>query len=414
MLFLGVLLSICHQSYVAAKTVADLSLAPKKSVNVAFLGNSMIYFNDFPRYAQHCPTCLIVKLGPFVHPTDKFLKGLLTIHFVLSTRHCRYMEEIMGDGLELHQNSCLHGGASIQSLFTNGNGMNPMFATDKAIIGEYKDWPIYDFGTCTPAQLVMGYDADLHDPSYSIFTEDNSTTLRNPCRDDKNYLDWSIHHFPHHSPDWDFIFMNDNTRNPARVSSRAQALDTLEHMYLPWFLETGAKPVFLWTQAYEIVSTSARNMTGIDDVANFTSLTGAGLRSYVDMLSEYLPPSQKPLIAPVGLGFLTVREENIELWKRLFHSDFVHASPLGTFLQGCIVHYTLTGKMPSKDIVFRKDMSTLWWRARVMQHPWEPPNPFPTEEEAEYLYDVAERVSKFGHLPATYIHYTNGEAAADI
>jgi hypothetical protein len=59
----------------------------------------------------------------------------------------------------------------------------------------------------------------------------------------------------------------------------------------------------------------------------------------------------------------------------------------------------------------RHDMSTLWWRARMMQHAWEPANPFPTREEAVYLYSVAERVAKDGFLPASYIHYQNGESA---
>jgi hypothetical protein len=77
------------------------------------------------------------------------------------------------------------------------------------------------------------------------------------------------------------------------------------------------------------------------------------------------------------------------------------------------VHYTLTGTRPDKDLVLRHDMSTLWWRARMMQHSWEPANPFPTLDEATYLYNVAERVAKEGYLPASYIHYQDGETAYD-
>jgi hypothetical protein len=354
-------------------TPKDSHLLPH-TISVAFIGNSMFYFNDFPRF----------------------------------------LEELVSDGHQLSQDSCLHGGASIPSLLKNGNGMNPQFAVPKAVVGEWNGAPIHDFGACTAEQLLFGYDVSLHDPAYSIFAQDNSTTDRNPCLDDINYLKWSEHHYPHHTPaQWDFVMINDNTRNPSRANSRAASLTTLETTYVPWFLEIGARPVFLWTQAYSIESTPDRNMMGLEDVANFTSLTGAGLRAYVDMISKHLPVSQKPLIAPVGLGFLTIYEENRTMWDLLFHCDRVHASPYGSFLQGCIVHYTLTGNMPDKDLVLRHDMSTLWWRARMMQHAWEPANPFPTRDEAIYLYDVAERVAKKGYLPESYIDYQNGETAFD-
>jgi hypothetical protein len=342
-----------------------------RTISVAFLGNSMFYFNDFPRF----------------------------------------FEEIVSDGHSLIQDSCLHGGASITSLLRNGNGMFVEFSEPEAVVGEYHHSTIYDYGACTPEQLLLGYDVSLHDPAYSIFEDSTTPTYKNPCREDIAYLEWSQHHYPHHTPTWDFVLINDNTRNPSRAKTRAASLETLETTYVPWFLETGARPVFLWTQAYSIESTHSRNMTGLEDVGNFTSLTGAGLRSYVDMISKHMPADQKPLIAPVGLGYLTIYEENIDMWHKLFHCDHIHASPLGTFLQGCIVHYTLTGRMPDKDLVLRHDMSTLWWRARMMQHAWEPANPFPTREEAVYLYSVAERVAKDGFLPASYIHYQNGESA---
>jgi hypothetical protein len=44
------------------------------------------------------------------------------------------------------------------------------------------------------------------------------------------------------------------------------------------------------------------------------------------------------------------------------------------------------------------------------QHSWDPPNPMPDYETAEYLYNVAYRVSK-GHIPASFISYQNGEVA---
>ena len=55
-------------------------------------------------------------------------------------------------------------------------------------------------------------------------------------------------------------------------------------------------------------------------------------------------------------------------------------------------------------------VASLWGRARMMQHAWEPPNPFPDAATAEYLYGVAERVSAGGHVPSSYVDYRNGEA----
>ena len=49
----------------------------------------------------------------------------------------------------------------------------------------------------------------------------------------------------------------------------------------------------------------------------------------------------------------------------------------------------------------------------MMQHANEPPNPIPTQDDAEYLYRVAERVVK-GHVPKSFIHYQNGESVPDV
>ena len=154
-------------------------------------------------------------------------------------------------------------------------------------------------------------------------------------------------------------------------------------------------------------------MTGLEDIANFTSLTGVGYRAYVDLLTTYLPVEQTPRIAPVGLAFLVVHEENYKLWTQLFHCDNLHASPSGSFLQGCIVYYTIFGEMPNKNVVLRHNMASLWSRARMMQHAWEPANPFPDLITATYLYRVAERVMVEGYIPKSYINYTNGEVACE-
>lgn len=335
----------------------------------------------------------------------------------------RYLEEISQK--KVTQNSCLHGGASLPSILIEGNSMYPEFKTEAAIIGQDASGnDIYDYGACTVPQLLVGWDERLHDPGYAQPINEINATHKNlnPCREDPAYLQYAIDAYggisPKHkkhgskSAKWDFILMNDNTRNPGRAKTRAHTLQTLERFYTPWFLETGSTPVFLWTQAY---STEASvDLKGLEDVANFTSLTRVGYQAYVDLLNLHLPESQRPRIAPVGLAYLMVYEENYSLWKTLFHSDHLHASPSGTFLQGCIVYYTLFGKMPNRKwLLDRSDdeIPLLWRRARMMQHAWEPPNPFPTKETAIYLYDVSERIMKKGHIPKSFIDYQNGESA---
>ena len=78
------------------------------------------------------------------------------------------------------------------------------------------------------------------------------------------------------------------------------------------------------------------------------------------------------------------------------------------------MYHTLFGRMPRFEVAVRENMASLWSRARMMQHANEPPNPIPTQEEAEYLYKVAERVAVHGYVPSSFIHYRNGESVPDV
>ena len=357
------------------------SLRLRRSTRIAFLGNSMMYFNDFPRFFQ----ALVASCSD---------------HSVT-------------------QHSCLHGGASIPTLLINGNGMYDQFGTPNSALEHFDDYTIYDYGACTVPQLLTGDDDRLNDPGYANFTEkigDTNNTNQNPCREDPHYLQYSKDYFPQlisNGDYWDYIIINDNTRDPSRFASRARSLQFLEAFYVPMLLTMHATPVFLWTHAYFVNSTLERNMTGLEDVANFTSLTGVGYRTYAKLLSQHLPPSRKPRIAPVGLGFLMVHEERPDLWIQMFHNaDHLHASPSGSYLQGCIVYHTIYGQMPQPILPNdTKWAPRLWKDARMMQHAWEPPNPFPTMDMTEYLYDVCERIMVHGELPKTYIEYADDVVA---
>lgn len=323
----------------------------------------------------------------------------------------RFFQTFSGDRFE--QNSCLHGGASIPSLYMEGNAMFPQFQTPKAALMKQKDGHmIYDYGACTVTQLLTGKDPRLDDPGYAVSVNVNESEHKNfnPCRKDEEYLKYSEAAFAS-PPAWDFVLINDNTRNPARYETRMRSLQFLEQFYLPMLQETDSTPVFLWTHAYGADALDAEhNMTGLEDVANFTSLTYTGYKAYVDLLKQHLPEEQQPRIAPVGMAFLTVYEERPSLWRTLFHCDHIHASPSGSFLQACVMYYTLFGEMPNEEFVVRDNMRSLWRNARMMQHAWEPPNPFPNRKTAAYLYNVAKRVVH-GHVPTSFINYDNGEVA---
>jgi hypothetical protein len=345
----------------------------------------------------------------------------------------RYFQAISG---HLHdhdhhviQNSCLHGGGSIPSLVTEGNAMWPQFETENAVLQRNaEDQVIYDYGACTVPQLLTGVDNRLADPGYASFQDvdplNASRVNLNPCRQDPAYLQFATSYFDKEIAQyssssnnhyWDYVLINDNTKNPARGKTRQHSLAFLETFYVPWLQQTQATPVFLWTHAYPGPTdpNSTLDLTGLHDIANFTSLTGVGYRAYADMLHLSLPASQQPRIAPVGLAFLLVHEEDPDLWAHLFHSDGIHASPSGTFLQGCIIHHTVFGELPPYEFVVRQNMASLWKTARMMQHSWDPPNPFPTTEIAQRLYDFAQRIVD-GEIPKTYIDYQDGETAYGV
>jgi hypothetical protein len=287
---------------------------------------------------------------------------------------------------------------------------------------------IYDFGQCTVPQLLLGKDPALDDvmmvPKRNIDSSTGTSgsgsgstatttninySLRNdgtnPCLSNPHYLAYLDKMNAKFPPHWNYIVINDNTCNPGRNETRAEGIDTLLQTYLPLLHRTGSVLVFLDTHAYYAAT---RDLTGLGDIPQFTWLTYQGYRQYVAALSPHLPKKQKPRIAPAGIAYLTIWEENRALWEKLFHSDSIHASPLGSFLEACVIYYTLFGSMPKRDAAIHNDMSILWTKARVMQELGQPPNPFPTREEAEYLYNVAECVVSQGYLPMTFESFSPG------
>jgi len=199
----------------------------------------------------------------------------------------------------IHQNSCLHGSLNFKTQLKIGNGMYYKWRTKNAEINRYKG--IFDFGACTPRQLILGYDEKLYDYS-NYYTNDG----KNPCFVSSAYYNYTMDHYQNHPVEWDFVVMNDNTKWPAIEETKESSLKVLEQSWIPMLQEAGATPVLYATYGYR---SDVINVTGMGNVSSFTSDVFEGYRQYAELLSENLPDDQQPRIAPVGLAFLVVYEE---------------------------------------------------------------------------------------------------------
>ena len=232
----------------------------------------------------------------------------------------------------VEQDSCLRGGVGFSQLLAKGNGMEDKFGAE--------------------------------DPG----SPDVNSLLSRP---------------------WDYVVMNDYTQAPARAASRRASIDVLIDQIAPMLRRCGGTPILLETWAYRAPT------KGSDDLgehAEFTARLQEGYREYAAALAAALPPEMQPRVAPVGTAFLAVRELRKKLWRELFHTDGVHPSPLGSYLEGLVIYATVFGSLPSAAASVPDDPSYLWARARRMQPANAPPNRLPTVEEMNFLRGVAAKV----------------------
>jgi hypothetical protein len=155
---------------------------------------------------------------------------------------------------------------------------------------------------------------------------------------------------------------------------------------------------------------SYRDMSGLTDIPTFMSLTYEGYREYAEMVAGLLPEEQQPRLAPVGLAFQFVWEENPRVWENLIHMDEIHLTPSGTYLEGLIVYATIYGHLPDPKIVLNGDVANLFSNARRMTPSEHIQEAYPTLDQARYLYHVASRIIN-GELPRSFTQYENGESA---
>ncbi|VEU33594.1 unnamed protein product [Pseudo-nitzschia multistriata] len=232
---------------------------------------------------------------------------------------------------------------------------------------------------------------------------------KNPCLLSANYYFFKQSQYDEFNggvPKWDYILINDMSRGPCCTTPRAESMELLVDVYVPWILKTGAVPVFMVTHAYW---PSTRDMSGLTDIPTFMSLTYEGYREYAEAISIYLPEHQQPKLAPVGLAFLLVWEENPTMWANLIHMDEIHLTPTGTYLEGLIVYATLYGHLPSPRVVLNENIANLFSNARRMTPSEHIQEAYPTLDNARYLYHIASRIMN-GALPRSFKRYSNGES----
>jgi hypothetical protein len=363
----------------------------QEPINVAFVGNSFTFVNDLPR----------------------FIEALGNNHNVRSNARTPI----------IHQDSMLHGSLSFSSLLSKGNGMTKWWHTNAAKIPDFRNGSslLYDYGSCTIIQLLLGYDPNLSENNDNRYY--NNDDGSNPCFQSVDYLEYSQYYRNNKKNTtttkmmlgnkWDFVVLNDQSMNPAILSSRTKSIAVLQNSYAPLLLQAGAIPVLYSTHGYwrtSINMTKALNPHGqegaaVKDVATFTSRLHRGYQLYARALRGANIPEVR--IAPVGLAFLTVWEENMSLWQRLFGMDEYHPTPLGTYLIGCVIYGTIFEIEPPPSTTTQA-INALFATARRLQLSGEDVA-LPTVEEALYLRSIAKRVTFLGHVPQSLRVYQTEE-----
>jgi hypothetical protein len=255
---------------------------------------------------------------------------------------------------------------------------------------------------------------------------------------------------------WDYVVMNDQTVQPGLQRRRKRSLRSLRRVYAKLFNQTTTTvPVLLSTYGYDKSLYDDDDADDLDendddgndqdddsydeedegqqqqananqnydhnddaiysalgDVPEFTSRIWYGYQLYAQSLGKVLPASQQPLVVPSALAFLLIWEENYSAWLTLFYEDGFHPSPHGTYLLGCCLYATLYQRMPPPPTYSWQESGSSWSRRhakysgndtapmqamfsrarRMHTESMGDDRPFPTVEEALYLYGIAERV----------------------
>lgn len=323
-------------------------------LQVAFLGNAYLFVNDVPRLLE-----------------------------AISEGH-------------VYQNSCLHAGGSLSDLWITGNGMYTLWHTDEATLtystgdDEYSEsLSTYDYGLCSVTQILQGYDEYIaYGNAYGTYYSDGL----NPCLIDTDYATFVKAELERDPVHWDYVVMVEQTKRTAIEDARNDTVQALLTQYGPLLKTSGAIPVIVDTHAFW---SSKSNMTGLTDIPTFTAMITDGVAEFTAALTSVLPKKQAPLVAPIGLAYLTVWEENFDLWEKLFLDDQIHSSIYGSYMLACVLYATLFGDLPE----IPESIPALFMDARkIVGQPT-----YPSSDDADYLRAVAGRVVLSGYVPPSLL-----------
>ena len=327
------------------------------ATTMAFCGNSMSYYNDFPRLVE----LLLLRIS-IIHQNNQTMS--------------RTISQPKPQTIVRLQDSCLRGGSNLASLWMDGNGMQSRFGN------EHND----DVGAATVKSLLQ------HPPSTNgkdAADDDNRGWTAVVLQDDEQYVTGAL---------------------PRNISIRA-----LREWYLPQIVQSssssrqrnqqrqdnnGTMILLLQTFPYQSVRLREKmlHLGGFDD---FVNAIVEGYNIYAEIIrNEFQHHLAGCRVIPMATAVLKIHNDDDNLWNLLYREDdHVHPSPHATWLQSCLTVAIVTGRPPP---AYDKELGSEWRRrarhwATTEQEQTTGGNsttsdrflPAPTLEEAETLRQVA-------------------------
>ena len=362
--------------------------------HLAFIGNSYFYVNDIPRLMERIS-------------------------------HYR-----------IKQDSVINPSASLGKLLRAGNGMYELWQNDEALTYKYDtNWAqemyeqaaeeaeedeedeeagdananlqVYDYGSCTVFQLLEGYDNDLVYMNYNgaYYYEEGA----NPCFEDKNYMFYLQDRNLKNPEIFDYVVLNDQTARMTDAEARQDSVEALKYAYAPMIKDARATPLVVDTHAY-LIEEEGTNSTGYgyeegEGIPYMQALIYKGVEEYMRALKSNMPSYLEPRVVPVGMAYLAVWEENVDLWKQLFLNETMpYASPHGSYLFANVLYATVYGHLPKRPTSNQQIMNFFRSARYLPELPegWQDMGIFPTVEQSDYLRLTARRVVLNGYIPVSF------------
>ncbi|CAB9509070.1 expressed unknown protein [Seminavis robusta] len=196
--------------------------------------------------------------------------------------------------------------------------------------------------------------------------------------------------FDNTTQSWDYVVLNDQTKAPATPMEQMTTNVLLKRKFAQQSWDTGATPIFLQTAAYQ------HTKTEFGTFEQFTKLLHDGYHDYANEVTECFQKrrqsdtsigTRRPKearVSPVGEAYAEVKSKNVELWEQLYMADGVHPTPLGTWLQVCVLYATMLNEEPP-------DYDPAFWKTGPGTY--RTSGPLPTQEQATELWSAALRVT---------------------